>query len=79
MIKVLPPSLGKDSSTCSTETWVLKPVVAPQFLENTIALNFPEGELMVCTISLPQEPPHPLRNEMYNNRMGIMRLTFLAL
>ena len=62
-MNVLPPSSERVSLARKTETWVLNPVVAPQFLEKMTALSAPDGEAIVCDGTFSHALPHPVRSD----------------
>ena len=67
-MSVLPPSFCRASVAERIETWVLKPVVAPQLRLNTTALRLPDGDETVWEISFPHMSPQPPRAERQKKR-----------
>ena len=78
-MNVLPPSSGRVSLARKTETWVLNPVVAPQFLEKTTALSAPDGEAIVCDGTFSHALPQPARSDARESVARNRSLTALAL
>jgi len=78
-MNVLPPSSARTSLLRKMETWVLKPVVAPQFLEKTTALNAPDGEAMVCKGTFSHALPQPARSDAKKSAVKGRNLAAIAL
>ena len=78
VMNVLPPSSGSGSLAGRIETWVLKPVVVPQFLKKTTAFNASDGEEIVCETTFSQTLPQPARSDAKKTVARIDSLTGLA-
>jgi len=72
-----PPSFGSESVALMRDTWVLKPVVAPQPLWNTTALSFPDGEAVLPVISFSQPWSQPLSNAAIERAENLRRTYFM--